>query len=210
MVREGPGTRRSVARARERRSGDTAAAVRRPHPGRRTPLTHGAAPPLRPAATLSKWRFGDRRVTRANVPSRSDGANRPSARFGLIAQRESVRLTRGRSLVRSQLGPPSREGPDQENPRQGLFRGRTGFELDPIAPSAAVTREGGCRRAGPSLCSGRVTLPTTVAWHRVDLIVRGPTGRRHIGSSSAAQDHHADGTGDFPGGRRRLRMSPPR
>ncbi len=138
---------------------DTAATLpRRPGgrvPGRRTPITHGAAPPLRPAATLSKWRFGDRRVTRANVPSRSDGANRPGARFGLIAQRESVRLTRGRSLVRSQLGPPSREGPDQENPRQGLFRVRTGFELDPIAPSAAVTPEGGCRRAGPSLCSGR-------------------------------------------------------
>ncbi len=151
----GSSTRRSAARARERHSGDTAAAGRRPHPGRRTPFTHGAAPPLRPAATLSKWRFGDRRVSRANVPSRSDGANRPGARFGLIAQRESVRLTRGRSLVRSQLGPPSREGPDQENPRQGLFRVRTGFELDPIAPSAAVTPEGGCRRAGPSLCSGR-------------------------------------------------------
>lgn len=36
---------------------------------------------------------------------RTARSRRSNGEFGLIAQRESVRLTRGRSLVRSQLGP---------------------------------------------------------------------------------------------------------
>ncbi len=60
------------------------------------------------------WRFGEPPVPRANVPSRSDGASPPGHppsgnSSGPIAQRESARLTRERSLVRNQLGPLHRD-----------------------------------------------------------------------------------------------------
>ncbi len=68
-------------------------------------VTTGAGDGQRPARTASKTALAIRAgsLERASLRRRSALG---SSLLGLVAQRESVRLTRGRSLVRSQSGPP--------------------------------------------------------------------------------------------------------